>query len=70
MSLKTDCREAIYHYAPLEQQLNATHTGENAGTVYRVVKILRARYHFLKTSGQPWSIDADTLAILNADKPY
>ena len=70
MSLKTDCREAIYLYAPLEQQLNAARTGENEGTVDRVLKILRQRYQLLKALEEPWSIDEDTLAILEDDKSY
>ena len=67
MSLKSDCKDAIYFYAPLEMQLNAAHLGEKHGDVWRIVEVLRLRYHVLKEAGEEWSIDAQTLSVLTVN---
>ena len=64
MSLKSDCKDAIYFYAPLEMQLNAAHLGEKHGDVWRTVTALRARYQVLKAAGEDWSIDPQTLSVI------
>lgn len=71
MSMKEDCQQAIYSYAPAIKQNNASLLGEHSGYVQAVLCTLRDHYHVLKEAGETeWSIPDDLKAALDEDKPY
>ena len=71
MSLKSDCKSAIYFYASQERQNNSVRTGEHSGYVGLVLILLRNRYHELKEANETtWSIPDALREQLDTDKPY
>jgi len=71
MSMKEDCQQAIYGYAPQMRQTNALLLGDFREYVEEAVSSLKAHYHVLKEAGDTeWFIPDDLKERLDADKPY
>ena len=71
MSMKEDCKAAIYNYAPQIRQTNAAFLGEHSDYVGIVLTSLRDHYHVLKETGETeWSIPDYMITMLEEMKPY
>lgn len=71
MSLKTDCQDAIYSYAPQQRQTNAALLGEHKEYVSVVLTLLRDHYHALVDAGETnWTVPEQITQTLNEMKPY
>jgi hypothetical protein len=71
MTLKTDCQEAIYSYAPQQRQTNAALLGEHKEYIGVVLQLLRDHYHALEEDGETeWSIPDYIVSTLEEMKPY
>ncbi len=71
MSMKEECRAAIYGYADEETQRNAALTGEHAVYVLLVLQLLRDQYHAQIANGATsYMVPPDIDAILTSERPY
>ena len=71
MSLKTECREAIYSYADEEMQRNAALDGEHIEYVKLVLTLLRDSYREQSLAGkETFTIDPETIDLLDKMRPW
>jgi len=71
MTMKTQCRDAIYSYADAEAQINAAISGDHKEYVQLVLALLRDQYHVQVNNGDTNFIVPDFLVeLLNAERPW
>lgn len=71
MSLKTECKNAIYHYADAEMQRNAALTGEHKEYVNLVLTLLRDSYKEQNLAGATtFTVSEEIAAILTEESPW
>lgn len=71
MSLKTECKNAIYHYADEEMQRNAALTGEHIEYVKLVLTLLRDSYKEQNLAGATtFTVPEEIVAILTEESPW
>lgn len=71
MSMRTECRDAIYNYADEETQRDAALTGENKDYVNLVLILLRDQYHIQVAAGETtFSVPDDTAVFLTEECPW
>jgi len=71
MSLKTECRNAIYHYADEEMQRNAALTGEHIEYVNLVLTLLRDSYREQNLAGATtFTVSEKIAATLEEERPW
>jgi len=71
MSLKTECRDAIYNYVNEETQRNASLTGEHKEYVLLVLQLLRDAYREQLAAGATSFVVAPELeSILTEIRPW
>lgn len=71
MSLKTECRDAIYSYANEEMQRNAALTGEHKEYVNLVLTLLRDSYKEQNLAGATtFTIPPEIVSILDEASPW
>ena len=71
MSLKTECKNAIYHYADEEAQRNAALTGEHIEYVNLVLTLFRDSYREQNLAGATtFTIDPLIASLLEEECPW
>ena len=71
MSLKTECKNAIYYYADEEMQRNAALTGEHIEYVKLVLILLRDSYREQNLAGATtFTIDPVIASLLDKECPW
>lgn len=68
MSMRTECRDAIYNYADVETQRDAALTGEHKEYVCLVLQLLRDQYHEQVAAGETTFTVPDGIAVTLTDE--
>ena len=71
MSLKSECQESVYSFAPLHKQLNAELFDEHKEYIKIVITLHRDEYETQKAAGATsFTLSEDSKTFLTNTKPY